>query len=178
MPKISLLAPSFNLHTTHQSEVGADTASHATCYQHARMSVWQWGETHSVLEARLVSSCFSFPSSARPRFSRLLARNGVSVKTLQKVELGATTSLQTESDQAHVGGAGGARGVGQDSLGLLGGHRTLVLSRVEKADVCVLPHCQNTEQPSAAPPTGRTRRAGVLAYLRSSSSSPSCWCCW
>lgn len=44
-----------------------------------------------------MSSCFSFPSSARPRFSRLLARNGVSVKTLQKVELGATTSLQTES---------------------------------------------------------------------------------
>lgn len=35
--------------------------------------------THSVLEARLVSSCLSFPSSASPRFSRLLARKGVSV---------------------------------------------------------------------------------------------------
>lgn len=52
--------------------------------------------THSVLEARFVSSCFSFPSRARPRFSRLLARNGVRVNTLQKVELGATTSLKTE----------------------------------------------------------------------------------
>lgn len=53
------------------------------------------GRTYSVLDARLVSSCFSLPSSARPRFSRLFARNGVSVKTLQKVELGATRSLQT-----------------------------------------------------------------------------------
>lgn len=53
------------------------------------------GGTYSVLDAKLVSSCFSLPSSARPRFSRLLARNGVSVKTLQKVELGATRSLQT-----------------------------------------------------------------------------------
>lgn len=99
MPKISLLAPSFNLHTTHQSEVGADKHSFSRYMlpRHTAVSVWRWGETHSVLEARLVSSCFSFPSSARPRFSRLLARNGVSVKTLQKVELGATTSLQKES---------------------------------------------------------------------------------
>ena len=34
---------------------------------------------HRVLEARFVSSCLSFPSRARPRFSRLLARKGVSV---------------------------------------------------------------------------------------------------
>lgn len=37
------------------------------------------GWAHSVLEARLVSSCLSLPSSASPRFSRLLARKGVRV---------------------------------------------------------------------------------------------------
>lgn len=34
---------------------------------------------HMVEEARLVSSCFSFPSRASPRFSRLLLSCGVSV---------------------------------------------------------------------------------------------------
>lgn len=37
------------------------------------------GGAHSVLEAKLVSSCLSLPSSANPRFSRLLARKGVKV---------------------------------------------------------------------------------------------------
>lgn len=60
------------------------------------------GGTYNVLDARLVSSCFNLPSSARPRFSRLLARYGVSVKTLQKVELGATRSLQTGGDREVV----------------------------------------------------------------------------
>lgn len=46
-----------------------------------------------VLEARLVSSCFSLPSRARPLFSRLLFSVGVRVYTLQKVELGDTWSL-------------------------------------------------------------------------------------
>lgn len=63
------------------------------------------GETYSVLDAKLVSSCFSLPSSASPRFSRLLARNGVSVKTLQKVELGATRSLQIGGERKMVAGA-------------------------------------------------------------------------
>lgn len=49
--------------------------------------------THMVEEARLVSSCFSFPSRARPLFSRLLLSRGVRVYTLQKVELAATWSL-------------------------------------------------------------------------------------
>lgn len=48
---------------------------------------------HMVLEARLVSSCFSFPSRARPRFSRLSLSSGVMVYTLQNVELGETWSL-------------------------------------------------------------------------------------
>lgn len=70
------------------------------------------GGTYSVLDAKLVSSCFSLPSSARPRFSRLLARNGVSVKTLQKVELGATRSLQTGDEKEGIAGA--AQGQDQD----------------------------------------------------------------
>lgn len=45
---------------------------------------------HMVLEARLVSSCLSLPSSARPLFSRLLLSVGVSVYTLQNVELDDT----------------------------------------------------------------------------------------
>lgn len=49
---------------------------------------------HMVLDARLVSSCLSFPSRARPRFSRLLLSRGVMVYTLQNVELGDTWSLQ------------------------------------------------------------------------------------
>lgn len=55
-----------------------------------------------MLDAKLVSSCFSLPSSARPRFSRLLAKNGVSVNTLQKVELGATRSLETGGEREMV----------------------------------------------------------------------------
>lgn len=47
-----------------------------------------------VLEAKLVSSCFSCPSRARPLFSLLLLSVGVSVYTLQNVELGDTWSLQ------------------------------------------------------------------------------------
>lgn len=46
-----------------------------------------------VLEARLVSSCFSFPSRASPRFSLLSLSSGVMVYTLQNVELGDTWSL-------------------------------------------------------------------------------------
>lgn len=72
-----------------------------------------------------------------------------------------TADREWAFDQGHVGGAEGTCGAGQDSLGLLGGHGTLVLGRVEQADVCVLPHCRNTEQPSAAPPAGRTHRASV-----------------
>lgn len=86
MPRISLLAASPSLPKTDPSAAGSGE----------RRRAWM-GHTHSVLEARLVSSCLSFPSRARPRLSRLLARNGVTVKTLQKVELGGTTSLRTES---------------------------------------------------------------------------------
>lgn len=46
--------------------------------------------TYNVLEARLVSSCLSCPSSARPHLSLLLANSGVSVNTLDSVNPGAT----------------------------------------------------------------------------------------
>lgn len=50
--------------------------------------------TYNVLDAKFVSSCLSLPSRAKPRFSRLFARNGVRVYTLQNVALGATISLE------------------------------------------------------------------------------------
>lgn len=46
--------------------------------------------TYNVLDARLVSSCFSWPSNARPHLSLLLANNGVSSNTLDKVKPGPT----------------------------------------------------------------------------------------
>lgn len=42
-----------------------------------------------------MSSCLSFPSSARPLFSRFLSSVGVRVYTLQNVELDETWSLRT-----------------------------------------------------------------------------------
>lgn len=51
--------------------------------------------SYMVEEARLVSSCLSFPSSARPLFSRFLSSVGVRVYTLQNVELDDTWSLTT-----------------------------------------------------------------------------------
>lgn len=67
--------------------------------------------------------------------------------------------------------------VGTDSLGLLGGHWTFVLSRVEQADICVLSHCAHTKQPSGTRSADGTQDVQCVTYLRSSSSSPSCWCC-
>lgn len=46
-----------------------------------------------MLEARLVSSCLSLPSSARPCFWQLAARSGVTAKVWEKLELAATVSL-------------------------------------------------------------------------------------
>lgn len=93
MPRISLLAPSPSLSKTDQSAPGTGPGPGERPGPGPGPGP---GHTHSVLEAKLVSSCLSFPSRARPRLSRLLARNGVTVKTLQKVELGGTTSLRTE----------------------------------------------------------------------------------
>lgn len=59
---------------------------------------------HMVLEARLVSSCLSFPSRARPRFSRLSLSSGVTVYTLQNVELGDTWSLGSGARRPRLGG--------------------------------------------------------------------------
>lgn len=59
---------------------------------------------HMVLDARLVSSCLSFPSRARPRFSRLLLSRGVMVYTLQNVELGDTWSLGDGDKRARLWG--------------------------------------------------------------------------
>ena len=44
------------------------------------------GNTHSVEEARFVSSCLSCPSRASPHLSLLLASSGVSMYTLFRVE--------------------------------------------------------------------------------------------
>lgn len=50
--------------------------------------------SYMVVEARLVSSCLSLPSRARPRFSRLAESVGVMEYILEKVELAATVSLE------------------------------------------------------------------------------------
>lgn len=55
------------------------------------------GSPHSsymVVEARLVSSCLSLPSRARPRFWRLAESRGVTEYVLVNVELAATVSLE------------------------------------------------------------------------------------
>lgn len=104
MPRISLLAPSLNLEegaSGHQRGdvhgdllntpsitpgAGADAHESSGLPQPppsagggSRSPRGGLREAHSVLEARLVSSCLSLPSSASPRFSRLLARKGVRV---------------------------------------------------------------------------------------------------
>lgn len=89
MPRISLLAASPSLSETERQQQKAAA-------RRRRTRLPDPAPTHSVLEAKLVSSCLSLPSRARPRLSRLLARNGVTVKTLQKVELGGTTSLRRQ----------------------------------------------------------------------------------
>ena len=65
--------------------------------------------THMLEEARLVSSCLSLPSRARPLFSRLLLSVGVSVYTLQNVELGDTWSLSKGKERERRREAGRAR---------------------------------------------------------------------
>jgi hypothetical protein len=83
--------------------------------------------SHMVLEARLVSSCLSCPSKARPRFSRLSLSSGVMVYTLQNVELGDTWSL----------GGGVGWGVGNKIVGEPGlGEAHLTTLRQS-----LLPHC-------------------------------------
>jgi hypothetical protein len=52
-----------------------------------------------VLEARFVSSCLIFPSSAMPRLSRLLASRGSSVSVLVRVLFGGTFSLEEEQER-------------------------------------------------------------------------------
>lgn len=52
--------------------------------------------------------------------------------------------------------------VWRNSLGLLGGHWTFVLSRVEQADICILSHCGNTNQPSGTRSADRTQGGQVL----------------
>lgn len=47
-----------------------------------------------VLEARFVSSCLIFPSSAMPLLSLLLASRGTSTSVLVKVLFGPTFSLE------------------------------------------------------------------------------------
>lgn len=59
-----------------------------------------------VLEARLVSSCLIFPSSARPLRSRLFASRGSSVRVLFRVLFGATFSLWEEHGKIYNPAAG------------------------------------------------------------------------
>lgn len=47
-----------------------------------------------VLEARFVSSCLIFPSSAMPLLSLLLASRGTSTSVLVRVLFGPTFSLE------------------------------------------------------------------------------------
>ena len=53
--------------------------------------------THIVLDARLVSSCLSWPSRARPRLSLLSASVGFREKTLLRVNPGDTPTLPVQS---------------------------------------------------------------------------------
>lgn len=52
--------------------------------------------TYNVLDAKFVSSCFNWPSNAKPHLSLLFASNGVSSNTLDNVKPGWTVfpSLQ------------------------------------------------------------------------------------
>lgn len=50
-----------------------------------------------MLDARLVSSCLSWPSRARPRLSLLSASVGLREKTLLRVNPGATPTLPVQS---------------------------------------------------------------------------------
>lgn len=77
------------LHTeTHTEHCGHMTMQTHTCVLHLCVFVF-----YMVDEARLVSSCLSFPSRASPLFSLFLSSVGVRVYTLQKVELDDTWSL-------------------------------------------------------------------------------------
>lgn len=60
--------------------------------------------THTVEDAKLVSSSLSFPSRARPHLSRLLLRSGVSVKTLLMEKPGPTgqPSLQQHNHSSVI----------------------------------------------------------------------------
>ena len=46
--------------------------------------------TYKVLDAKFVSSCFNWPSSAKPHLSLLFANRGVNVKTFESVNPGCT----------------------------------------------------------------------------------------
>lgn len=68
-----------------------------------RNVLWTWSLTckhnskaHMLVEARLVSSCFSFPSSAIPRLSLLLANRGSSVYTFSILPPGPKVSLNQD----------------------------------------------------------------------------------
>lgn len=47
-------------------------------------------DSYMVLDARLLSSCFNWPSRASPRLSLLFFNNGCTVNTLDNVKPGPT----------------------------------------------------------------------------------------
>ena len=60
---------------------------------------WENDETYIVDEAKFVSSCFNFPSKAKPRLSLLFARSGVNEYTFVRFEQGVigNPSLKSKS---------------------------------------------------------------------------------
>lgn len=57
---------------------------------HVSQARFQASRPYRVLDAKLVSSCLSWPSRASPHLSLLLARRGVKVNTLLSVKPGPT----------------------------------------------------------------------------------------
>lgn len=57
---------------------------------HVSQAQFQASRPYRVLDAKLVSSCLSWPSRASPHLSLLLARRGVKVNTLLSVKPGPT----------------------------------------------------------------------------------------
>lgn len=58
--------------------------------------------TYMLEEARLVSSCFSFPSRTIPLLWRLLARRGRMEYSLSRLSPGSTVSLERDTDVCKV----------------------------------------------------------------------------
>lgn len=81
-----------------------ETTDYLSLSTHMERHGLQGVSTHTVEDAKLVSSSLSFPSRARPHLSRLLLRSGVSVKTLLMEKPGPTgqPSLQQHNHSSVI----------------------------------------------------------------------------